>query len=150
MKKILATIDGSKISPQVLEKAVDISRHYGSEVTLLKVTEVPTDANYTDYKVYISDSFSAGRKKVVKEKLEADRKLLDAIVSNTDTTGVNIEKKVMPGIPYEQILRIAKEGNYDLIIMGRRGLTSLRRFFVGSVTQTVIAEAPCAVLVVRE
>ncbi|HBV68623.1 MAG TPA: universal stress protein, partial [Clostridiales bacterium] len=38
---------------------------------------------------------------------------------------------------------------FDLIVMGNRGLPKFKRFFVGSVTQKVISEAPCPVLVIR-
>jgi nucleotide-binding universal stress UspA family protein len=150
MKKILVAIDGSKISPQAVHKAIDIAKRFESEVTLLKVAEVPTDANYADYQVYVSDSFIADRRKVVKQKIEQDKKMLDAILYNIDTAGIKVEKKILAGIAYEQIVKLAKEGQYDLIVMGRRGLSPIRRFFVGSVTQTVIAEAPCPVLVVKE
>jgi len=53
------------------------------------------------------------------------------------------------GEPFEKIVETAKNGNYDLIVMGNRGFSKIKRFFVGSVTQRVISEAPCPVLVIR-
>ena len=50
---------------------------------------------------------------------------------------------------YEKILDIAKDENFDLIVMGNRGFSKIKRFFVGSVTQKVISEAPCPVLVIH-
>ena len=50
----------------------------------------------------------------------------------------------------EVILDEARKESYDLIVMGKRGLSKITRFFIGSVTQRVLADAPCPVLVVNE
>jgi len=50
--------------------------------------------------------------------------------------------------PHGQIVEEAKKMNVDLIIMGTRGMTGLKRFFLGSVAQKVIGYAPCPVMVV--
>lgn len=75
--------------------------------------------------------------------------LLDSIVREFNFSGIEVEKEVMLGEPYMKILEQAREGNFDLIVMGNRGFSRIKRFFLGSVTQRVIAEAACPVLVIH-
>ena len=47
------------------------------------------------------------------------------------------------------ILETGKGVKADLIVMGNRGFSKIKRFFVGSVAQRVISEATCPVLVIH-
>ena len=76
-------------------------------------------------------------------------KLLDGLMDTLDIGGLKAEKQVFPGIPYESILTVAENDEVDLIVMGNRGFSQIKRFFLGSVAQKVIAEAPCPVLVIH-
>lgn len=53
------------------------------------------------------------------------------------------------GSPGKVINRIAQEKGCDLILMGSRGLNVLENIVLGSVSQYVLAHAPCPVMVVR-
>ena len=71
-----------------------------------------------------------GKKKVEAEKIE-------------------FEKLLLNGNPVEEILNIADEGNFDLIVIGIRGMSKIKKFLVGSVSDRVIKHALCPVLVVK-
>ncbi|RLF56476.1 MAG: universal stress protein, partial [Thermoplasmata archaeon] len=62
--------------------------------------------------------------------------------------GVRVIRKMVEGIPDEEIIKIARKK--DLIVMGSKGKTALDRILVGSVSEKVIHHAPCAVMIVRE
>ena len=49
------------------------------------------------------------------------------------------------GDPSKQICKIAEKENIDVIVMGRRGMSQLKRMLTGSVSQFVLSNAPCAV-----
>jgi nucleotide-binding universal stress UspA family protein len=53
------------------------------------------------------------------------------------------------GNPPTQIVRIAKAGRFDLLVIGTHGRTGLAKFFLGSVAARVVATASCPVLTVR-
>ena len=54
------------------------------------------------------------------------------------------------GHPSHTIVNVAKDGDFDMIVMGRRGLGGLQKFFLGSVSNAVVQEAEnCSVLVVK-
>jgi nucleotide-binding universal stress UspA family protein len=76
--------------------------------------------------------------------------MLDDFLAKMDTTGVPFTKVVLEGEPSVEILKFAEKEKFDLILMGRRGFSKLRRFFIGSVTQRVIADAPCPVYIMHE
>jgi len=59
------------------------------------------------------------------------------------------ELEIVAGEPAPEILRLANIYKVDLIAIGCRGLTGLKRILEGSVSAEVVAEAPCSVLVVR-
>ena len=59
------------------------------------------------------------------------------------------ELEIVSGQPAEQILRLANIYKTDLIAIGCRGLTGVKRILGGSVRYQVVAEAHCSVLVVQ-
>jgi len=59
------------------------------------------------------------------------------------------EAEVAAGPPAETIVRIARERQADLIVMGTHGRTGLQHVLLGSVTEQVVRLAPCPVLTVR-
>jgi len=75
--------------------------------------------------------------------------LLDSIISDLDFGSIKVEKEVLAGEPFEQILETAKKENFDLIVIANRGFSSIKQFFTGSVVNRVISEASCPVLVIH-
>lgn len=96
----------------------------------------------------IQESEELEKQLEVKIKENAER-LLNAIVSKLDFSGIKVETQVLLGDPYTKIIETAKNDKSDMIVMSNRGFSKIKRFFVGSVTQRVISEAPCPVLVVN-
>ncbi len=60
------------------------------------------------------------------------------------------EIEIVAGDPAEEIVRLANIYQADLIIIGSRGLTGVKRILQGSVSSQVVSEANCSVLVVKE
>ena len=54
------------------------------------------------------------------------------------------------GYPFEEIILMANDPNIDLIIIGSRGRSGIRRLLLGSTAEPVVEHAPCPVLVVKE
>lgn len=146
MKKILVPVDGSAASLKAAEKALDLAKRYNSEITLIHVVYEPDISKYNRFGVIIDPDL-----KKLKERLkETEKKMMDSIVDSLDKQDIEIKRKIVPGIAYEEIVKEAENGNYDLIVMGRLGFSKIKRFFLGSVAHRVIADAPCPVLIVQE
>jgi nucleotide-binding universal stress UspA family protein len=63
--------------------------------------------------------------------------------------GVELETYAREGDPAEVIIELANEQQADLIVVGSRGLTGIKRFLLGSVSNKVSHHAPCSVMIVR-
>lgn len=63
--------------------------------------------------------------------------------------GVQDETLLREGQTVQEILKTAREGEFDLIVMGSRGLSKIKEIFLGSVSDGVIRNASCPVLVVK-
>jgi universal stress protein A len=59
------------------------------------------------------------------------------------------ETEVASGAPADAIVRLARERQVDLIVMGTHGRTGLSHMLLGSVAEKVLHEAPCPVLIIR-
>jgi len=58
-------------------------------------------------------------------------------------------RRIVEGLPVDEILRAARRQRADLIALGTHGRTGLRRAFMGSVAERVVSQARCPVLTVR-
>jgi nucleotide-binding universal stress UspA family protein len=61
----------------------------------------------------------------------------------------DVEKMVVRGVPFVEIIRTAKEKNADLIVIGTHGRTGIDHMLFGSTAEKVVRKASCPVLTVR-
>ncbi|MBM7694142.1 nucleotide-binding universal stress UspA family protein [Peribacillus deserti] len=57
--------------------------------------------------------------------------------------------EVLDGNPSESICRYAEENNVDLLVVGSSGKSPLKKFFAGSVSEGIVKDAPCSVLIAK-
>jgi len=78
---------------------------------------------------------------------EADA-LLDDMCARARAAGVDVEGHAETGDPAEAIVRVAEQEGADLIVVGNKGMSGVRRV-LGSVPNSVAHQAPCSVLIVQ-
>lgn len=137
MKKILVPIDGSDNSMKALEKAKEIALLSHSDVTLLNVTDT-SKYFIADYEV-----------KLVSQNIEHGKELLKSSLEKFKDFDRNVNTVHKVGDTSHEIIKVAEEGNYDLIVMGSRGLGTFSRAFLGSVSNKVLNHINKTVLIVK-
>ena len=145
-KQILVATDGSKLSQKAIRTAVKLARTTGAAITGAYVIE-PYTPPQGEAAIYVA-GISAARYKAV-SKAES-RKALAAVEIEAGTAGVPCRTIALTAdTPWEGVIRGAKRGRCDLIVMsshGRRGLTGL---ILGSETTKVLTHSKIPVLVCR-
>ena len=63
--------------------------------------------------------------------------------------GVNVHSEVRSGDPAKEIVDLAVMTEADLIIIGSRGLSGIKKWVLGSVSEKVAQQSPCPVLIVK-
>ncbi|MEM2226606.1 MAG: universal stress protein [Candidatus Bathyarchaeia archaeon] len=134
--KILVPIDGSPHADKAVKYAVDLSKKYGSRLILLHVIPV---------RVYAFAEVGA----VLSEDVEEGEEILRRGMELARSLGAEVDQRLRKGIPAEEILRAAEEEKVDLIAIGSRGLSGVKAFLLGSVSDKVSHHAKCPVLIVR-
>ncbi len=147
--KILVAIDHSESSLIIFEKAISLAKNSGSKLMVQSVL-APFDDMYpmdpyvglpiADVHIY-QDNWHR-REKEGLEKL----KILEQKAS---AAGVLIEFTQSIGDPGKLICSLSKTWNADLVIVGRRALSSVSEFFMGSVSHYVLHHVSCDVLVIQ-
>lgn len=137
-RKILAAVDGSESSANAFVQACRVAGENGSWLTA--ITMIPL---YHDQFDVLSTKEKVGR------ALAAEgEKILAAIQRIADGEKAFVHKKLEEGSPSEVIVSFAEDGNFDLIVLGRRGRSQLEKSLLGSVTARVIGSSTKDVLVV--
>src|ERR687886_2580339 len=138
--KILLATDGSESAAPATRAAADLSAATGSEIELVYIgKDISTPAAYNDPS---SKDAEAARKA---------RELLDGVAKEIEEDGGRVvESHVVPGKkPAEEIVKLTREQDIGLVVVGSRGLGRLQYAIQGSVSSTVVREADCPVLVIR-
>ena len=140
VKTILVAVDGSDYSDKAIQYACAIGPPLGAEVILLHI--VPMLVSATPYGDTVSDQPFLALQKVGEDILSRAKSL--AISGNCPVTDL-----IDHGDPAIKIIEMADERNVDLIIMGSRGLSGIKRLFTGSISDKVASQASCPVMIVR-
>ncbi len=144
--KILVPLDGSDQSKNALDYAVNLAVQTSAEMQLLTV-EPPVFLPTYSFYVLKSNAISACQKELETSFKGVLRKAQSYIEKNKPD--LKFSTKFSSGVPHEEIVKTAKKGDFDLIIMGSRGLEG-KIALQGSVSSRVIDEAPCPVLIIKQ
>jgi nucleotide-binding universal stress UspA family protein len=142
MKTILVPFDFSTYSLAALQTAQRISGK--SQAKIICVTVIPSEIDWD----LLSDEAKKKYPQLIEERQEAIE-VLPGYIKSVAPAKAQIEQVVKIGVPYEQILRVAKQSFADLIVIGAYGKGHKDGNFVGSNLQKVIRLAPCPVLAVK-
>lgn len=142
-EKILVATDGSSSADRAARRASEMARALGSELHLAHV--VPVTQPY-----HLAADDDAAGPSIFEEDTDHARKLLERQVRSIEESGAgSVEAHLRTGEPDAEIVALAEELGVDLIVVGSRGTSPLRRP-IGSVSSSIVAHAHCPVLVVRD
>lgn len=135
---IIAALDGSEQSIMALEHAQAIAEAFSSRLIL--VHAFPHTSDLRDAKDY---------DKLVTQRTMEGQAIIKAARKRLVKPSIEVEEDLLEGPAAEAILSAASARECDLIVMGSRGMGTLKGVVFGSVSTKVSHYAPCPVMVVR-
>jgi nucleotide-binding universal stress UspA family protein len=136
VRKILVPMDGSKNSFRGLDTAIFLARQCGATITGLFVVPIyPKSFMPITYaKEYIT--------KTVKDFMEDAKK-------RSAQNGIVFVGKTIVGNESSEIIDFAAKNKFDIIVIGARGLGSVKEAFLGSVSHAIVQKSKIPVLIVK-
>jgi nucleotide-binding universal stress UspA family protein len=152
-ENILVPLDNSGHSSRALDVAIQICRKFDGRITLMHVysvsvvpVSVPEPYAFTSSVPVVPPAYVS---KLAEASREAGRKLLEEGRKKAEAEKVEVRTKLEEGHAVQQIVKASKEGNFDLIVMGARGVSHVREMLLGSTTDGVMHHVACPVLIIR-
>lgn len=147
IKKILCPIDFSELSDEALEMAIQVAEKNSSILHLIYVLPRP---NYYDWTLagmsnVVLDNYFDKTKKETEGKIKT---LADMITKEHPFLELKYEVSDLMD-PAMTIINKAKELKADLVVMGSHGRRGLNRVLMGSVAESILRQAPCAVMIYK-
>ncbi|OLO27648.1 hypothetical protein BTR23_19690 [Alkalihalophilus pseudofirmus] len=146
-KKVVVAIDGSKHSYKAVKRAVELVNDVTGQLTVVHIVQ---DGSPTP--IIIGD-FSASqydyRKKMKEMKKEEGEQIIQRAKKEVQENGGTSEFYILEGDPAATICEYAEKENYDLIIIGSRGLGSFKEMMLGSVSHKVAQISTVPVMIVK-
>ena len=136
--RILAPTDLSELSCLGLRYALKMAREQNAEIIVLHVIPIGEDWLPTR-----KESIPL-RNWMAKERATLDKFLQEKFAEFFNL--IELRQKVEAGAPHANIVEMAEREGVDLIVMSTHGRTGLAHMLMGSVTEKVVARAPCPVL----
>jgi nucleotide-binding universal stress UspA family protein len=148
IRKVLVAVDGSENSDKALDFALDLAEKYGAAVTVLNISESPAMGV-----VPLEPTTISGESMVVfaKDLQKFHEEILSKAVVHAREIKPNVvvSSKLREGDPAMDIVAEAKEGGFDVVVVGHRGLSRVKEIFLGNVSEKVAHLAPCPVIIIR-
>jgi nucleotide-binding universal stress UspA family protein len=142
IKTILFPTDFSNGARAAMDHAISLARDYHANLILLYVIQ---DISIAEW--YIPSSISVAD--LVEDMQKSAMREMDKWYGEVAATVKDVEKMIVRGVPFVEIIRTAKEKNVDMIVIGTHGRTGIDHMLFGSTAEKVVRKAPCPVLTVR-
>jgi nucleotide-binding universal stress UspA family protein len=135
---ILVALDGSEQSLLALKYAKELAETHDAKMIMIHA--YPSTSDLRDV---------AGYEKLVSQRKSFGQKILDHARNQLGDVSFEVEEDLLEGPAADAVLSVAEVRNADLIVLGTRGMGSLKGVIFGSVSNKVMHYAPCPVMVVR-
>jgi nucleotide-binding universal stress UspA family protein len=138
-QKILLAYDGSEGANRALEAAIDLARLHAGKIWALAVAE-----KLPHLSAIVDDPKSENQD-------QADqrfRQFMEAARARAAKAGIEFEALLRSGHPAKTIVALAREGGFDVILVGHSGISGVWAL-LGTTAEKVSRHAPCSVIIVR-
>ena len=143
--KIVLAVDGSPYSADATEA---VAQRPWPKGTVIRVLSAVEDVTPPAAELWYD---AGGSLEATRQEQMTRAELLTArIAEQLRASGLTTEAVVRRGDARSVIVDEAKEWDADLIVMGSHGHKGLKRWLLGSVSQSVVSHAPCSVEVIRQ
>jgi nucleotide-binding universal stress UspA family protein len=141
IRRILCPVDGSNASARGLRNAIQLASMLKARLTVFTViAEVSVPHGMAHHPPFT---------RMAAEYEQMEREQFEQFIKGFDFRDVAWDKEIHLGHPADEIIQLAGDAKYDLIVMGSTGRSGLPRILLGSTAETVARRAPCAVLTVK-
>lgn len=141
--KILVPTDFSPLADEAVRIAIGLSRLCAAPLTILAVYQPPT--------VALPEGALFATPEAMAKDFDRLQTQLDVVVARATAAGaMGVVPVLTPGAAVDEIVAQARDGGFDLIVMGTHGRGGIRHALFGSIAEKVVQKAPCAVLAVHE
>lgn len=141
-KSILLAVDGSEESNKAIDYVKSLAEKYNSKILILNVFELPLLVDPYDTHTQIFQD--------IENNLRTNSQtLLEDVKNKFSDLNIQIEGQSFQGRIGSIIVEVANKSNIDLIVMGSRGLGSVKSLLLGSVSNYVTNHAKCPLILVK-
>jgi nucleotide-binding universal stress UspA family protein len=152
-EKILVPLDGSEHSSKALDVAIQIAKKFGGKITLMHVYSVVVTPVVMPEPSALATGAPILTSMEISKLADVARKTGNRILSDgkerARAEGVETDTVLVEGHAVQEIIRASKEGKFDLIVIGARGVSHIREMLLGGVSDAVMHHVVCPVLVVK-
>jgi nucleotide-binding universal stress UspA family protein len=142
IKTILFPTDFSNGARAAMDHAISLAKDYEAKLILLYVIQ---DISIAEW--YIPSTLSVGD--LVEDMQKSAWQEMDKWFAEVSKQVKDVEKLVVRGVPFVEIIQTAKERSVDLIVIGTHGRTGIDHMLFGSTAEKVVRKSACPVLTVR-
>lgn len=157
-KRIFVPVDYLNLTPKVFDKALEIAKIFQARLMVFHSVQgdLPGDPlvdSFGSMGVYSQlyyQEMSEFHEKIRQEAIDKLLNWLRSFVDQGTEQNIPVEFDYKMGDPGKNICKMAKNWNADLIVIGRRGRSGVSELFLGSVSNYVVHNAHCSVLIVQQ
>jgi nucleotide-binding universal stress UspA family protein len=146
LRKIVVGVDLSTGAENAAYRAAEVAAQTGAELVLVHAATVPDVPEVPASMKATADALRA----VLTDRLATDRADLADLRERLEGLGATVSQLLVDRDPDDAIVEAAAELHADLVVVGTRDDSRLRRWLLGSVSEHVVRAAACSVLVTRE
>ena len=142
-QSIVVGTDGSETAKKAVERAAELAKQGGGELHIVMSAATVPESRLRSERAGVPDdvAHSVGPT----EDTEAELKE----VASQYEGDLKVHTHAKSGDPADAIISVAESNRADLIVVGNKGMTGAKRFFLGAVPNKISHHAPCSVLIVR-
>jgi len=149
IRRILVPVDGSKPSIDASVQAIDIAKHLDAELIALYV--VSPDIRYDYMEDIITPRLPRALKDVMMIAMQKGERHVKKVQQKASQKKVKVKTDVVIGVSsiVKEIVGYSEKNRIDMIVIGSRGLSGIKKMLLGSVASGVVTYSHCPVLVAK-
>ena len=142
--RIVVGTDGSDTAAEAVRQAIDLAKVTGATLSIVSAFQPIS-------KKRIQDEAAGAPPDIAYEigPREDVNLVLDTAAAEARAAGVEVRTHPVEADPADALLNVAEQIKADLIVVGNKGMTGARRYFLGSVPNNISHHAPCSVIIIR-